>query len=222
MPTLNEDLHGNVPDKADVALLLIDVINDLEWEGGELLLEHALPMAERIADLKERAKEAGIPVVYVNDNFGQWRSDASSLLDHCLRDGVRGQPLVEKLQPEEDDYFVLKPKHSAFFSTTLDILLDYIQAKTLILTGVAGNICVLFTANDAYMRDFRIVVPPDCTASNRPEDNEHALQLIERVLKADVRPSTELDLRALHQDAASQPPPDVPQPQAQRFASSGR
>src|SRR5215211_3547955 len=103
MPAKNEDLHGNVPDKADVALLLIDVINDLEFEDGERLLEHALPMARRLAALKRRAKEAGIPAIYVNDNFGRWQSDFSKLLAHCLEDEVCGKPLVEQLQPEEDD-----------------------------------------------------------------------------------------------------------------------
>src|SRR4028119_790281 len=106
MPARNEDLHGNVPDKSDVALLLIDVINDLEWEGGDLLLAHASPMAQRIAELKQRAKALNIPVIYVNDNFGQWRSDVKALIDHCLQDDVRGKPLVELLRPDDDDYFV--------------------------------------------------------------------------------------------------------------------
>jgi nicotinamidase-related amidase len=197
MPAKNEDLHGNVPDKAEVALLLIDVINDLEFEGGEKLLEHALPMAEKIAALKSRVKAAGIPIVYVNDNFGKWQSDFNKLLSHCLERDVRGKPLAEMLRPDEDDYFVLKPKHSGFFSTTLDTLLDYLKAKTLILTGVAANICVLFTANDAYMRDFHLVIPSDCVASNTAEDNEHALKLMEQVLKADTTPSTDLDLEEL-------------------------
>src|SRR3712207_4999147 len=98
MPAKNEDLHGNVPDKSDVALLLIDVINDLEFESGEDLLRHALPMADRLAGLKKRAKAAGIPVVYVNDNFGKWQSDFKKILDHCLNDDVRGRPVVEKLR----------------------------------------------------------------------------------------------------------------------------
>jgi nicotinamidase-related amidase len=195
-PAKNEDLHGNVPDSSPVVLLLIDVINDLEWPGGELLLEHARTMAPRLARLKQRAREAGIPVVYVNDNFGRWRSDMRSLLAHCLGD-VRGKPMVEQLQPEKDDYFVLKPKHSAFYSTTLDTLLDYLGARTLILTGVAGNICILFSANDAYMRDFHLVVPRDCIASNTVEDNEHAIRLMETVLKVDTTPSKALDLEAL-------------------------
>jgi nicotinamidase-related amidase len=197
MPAKNEDLHGNVPDKAEVALLLIDVINDLEFDRGEQLLKHALPVAERIAVLKKRAKGAAIPVIYVNDNFGKWQSDFNKLLKHCLEDDVRGRPLAELLRPEDDDYFVLKPKHSGFFSTTLDTLLDYLKTRTLILTGVAANICVLFTANDAYMRDFNLLIPSDCVASNTAEDNEHALNLMSQVLKADTRPSTELDLAAL-------------------------
>lgn len=192
-PARNEDLHGNVPDTSDVALLLIDVINDLEFERGEELLKHALPMAEKIAALKHRAQSAGVPVIYVNNNFGKWQSDFSKLLKHCLEEDVRGRPVARLLKPGADDYFVLKPKHSGFFSTTLDTLLDYLQAKTLILTGLAGNICVLFTANDAYMRDFRLVIPADCIASNTAEENEHALELMKTVLKANTRPSAEID-----------------------------
>jgi len=217
MPAKNEDLHGNVPDKAEVALLLIDVINDLEFEDGEKLLKFALPMAEKIAELKKRARRAGIPVIYFNDNFGRWQSDFNKILEHCLEEGVRGRPLAELLSPEEDDYFVLKPKHSGFFSTTLDTLLDYLKAKTLILTGVAANICVLFTANDAYMRDFNLVIPSDCVASNTKEDNEHALKLMEQVLKADTTVSDKLNLDELKQ-AASVEPEAEPQPETPQFA----
>src|SRR3954447_22742805 len=148
MANKNPDLHGNAPDKADVAIVLIDVINDLEFPEGDQLLRYAVPMAERIARLKEQAGRAGVPVIYVNDNFGRWRSDFNAQVEHCMNDGVPGKAVVERLRPEEDDYFVLKPKHSGFFSTTLDILLDYLGARTVILTGIAGNICVLFTAND--------------------------------------------------------------------------
>ena len=205
-PAINEDLHGYAPDKAEAALLLIDVINDLEFEGAEALLESALPMARRIAELKKRAKQAGIPVVYVNDNFGRWQSNFNKLLEHCLEDNVRGKPLAELLRPdEEDDYFVLKPKHSGFYSTTLDTLLDYLRAKTLILTGIAANICVLFTANDAYMRDFKLVIPADCVASNTVEENRYALEQMGKVLKADIRPSAELDLEQLNLTTVAQP-----------------
>lgn len=197
MPEKNSDLHGNVPDTCPVALILIDVINDMEFNSGPRLLEQALPMAEKLKALKRRAKQLGIPAVYVNDNFGQWQSDFSRVVEHCLKDGVRGQPVVELLAPDKDDYFVLKPKHSGFFNTNLDILLKYLKAETLILTGFAGNICVLFTANDAYMRDFDLVVPADCIASANPEDNERALDLMQHHLKADTTPSDQLDLTAL-------------------------
>jgi nicotinamidase-related amidase len=201
MPAKNTDLHGNAPDTSSVALLLIDVINDLDFDAGPQLLEHAVPMARRIADLKRRAREARVPVVYVNDNFGRWQSDFHKQLEHCLADGALGRPIAELLVPDEDDYFVLKPKHSGFFSTTLDTLLDYLGARTLVLTGVAGNICILFTANDAYMRDFDLVVPADCIASNTVEENEHAIRQMRDVLKADVRPSTEVDFDALKRGA---------------------
>jgi nicotinamidase-related amidase len=194
----NEDLHGSAPDKAEVALLLIDLINDLEFESGKDLLKPALLVAERVAALKERAKRAGVPVIYVNDNFGKWQSDFKKLLVHCSEEGVCGKPVADLLQPEEDDYFVLKPKHSGFFSTTLDTLLEYLQVKTLILTGLTGDICVLFTANDAYMRDYHLIVPTDCVASSDERENERALAHMARVLKANIRPSAELNFDELN------------------------
>jgi nicotinamidase-related amidase len=221
-PAKNEDLHGNVPDKAAVALLLIDVINDLEFDSGEALLEHALPAARCLAELKRRAKEAGVPVVYVNDNFGRWQSDFKKLLKHCLEDDVRGRPVAELLKPDEDDdYFVLKPKHSGFFSTTLDILLDYLQVKTLVVTGLTGDICVLFTASDAYMRDFNLFIPEDCVASADPAENEHALEHMRRVLKADTRPSREINFAELKRRAEEATQQPKPSPQSQQFANEG-
>jgi nicotinamidase-related amidase len=155
MPTKNLDLHGSAPDKADVALLLIDVINDLDFPEADDLLRFALPMADRIAGLKRRAKAAKVPLIYVNDKFGRWQSNLQKIVEHASRPESKGRAIVERLRPEDDDYFVLKPKHSGFFSTTLDVLLDYLQVETVILAGIAANICVLFTANDAYMRDYR-------------------------------------------------------------------
>lgn len=199
MPTNNKDLHGNVPENSVVALLIIDVINDMEFDGADALVELAVPMAHRIAELKRRAKKAHIPVCYVNDNFGRWQSDFSRVVKHCLEDGVRGEPVARILEPADDDYFVLKPKHSAFYATTLDVLLSYIGARTLILTGIAGNICILFSANDAYMRDLNIFVPADCVVSNSVTDNQQALEQMHKILKADITPSTDLDLESMKQ-----------------------
>ena len=200
MPTINQDLHGNAPDKSEVALLLIDVINDLEFDEGDKLLAHAIPMAERIADLKRTARTANVPVVYVNDNFGRWQSNFNAQVEHCLHDGVRGRAIAELLKPEPEDYFVLKPKHSGFYSTTLDLLLRYLGVRTVVLTGMAGNICVLFTANDAYMRDLRLVVPSDCTASNTGKENNYALNEMARIMKADVRPSDQWTFESLQEE----------------------
>jgi nicotinamidase-related amidase len=186
------DLHGSAPDSCEAALLLIDVVNDLDFPEAPQLLRHALPMAKNLARLKQRLKKAGIPVVYVNDNFGRWRSNLQGQLEHTLDERSRGKPIVELLTPAHDDYFVLKPKHSGFFSTTLDTLLRYLGTRRVVITGVATNICVLFTANDAYMRDLEIFVPSDCCAANTKKEHDFSLAQMETVLKADVRPSTSL------------------------------
>jgi len=200
----NDDLHGNAPDESEIAIVLIDVINDLEFEEGERLFETALPAAKNIAQLKERARRAKVPIIYVNDNFGRWRSDFKKIVNHCLKDGVRGRPIAELLTPDEEDYFVLKPKHSGFFSTTLDLLLEYLGVRTLVIAGFAGNNCVLFTANDAYMRDYHLLIPADCTASNELADNENALRQMQDVLKADTRPSRDIDFNAYRQERDAQ------------------
>ena len=196
----NSDLHGSAPDSCAAALLLVDVINPLDFPEADQLEAHARPMAARLKELKARCKSVGIPVIYSNDNFGRWRSDFRAILSECEKPESRGRFLIEALRPDADDYFVLKPKHSAFYSTALDILLKYLGTRTLILGGVAGNICVLFSANEAYMRDFKVVVPSDGLASNTIEENDAAVEDIRRVLKADVRAAaswTEAELRKL-------------------------
>jgi nicotinamidase-related amidase len=180
------DLHGSAPDKCPTALLLIDVINDLDFPEADELLRTAIPMARQLRTLKDRAHRAGIPALYINDNFGRWRSDFPAIIKHCA--STHGRKVVNQLLPRTDDYFVIKPKHSGFYSTTLDLLLRRLGAKRLIVTGIAANICVLFTANDAYMRGFRLWIPGDCVASNSATENEFALQQMRKILKADIRP----------------------------------
>jgi nicotinamidase-related amidase len=197
MARASHDLHGSAPDKSGAALLLIDVINDFDFPEGDQLLELAQPVGKNIAELKKRAKAAKIPCVYVNDNFGKWQSDFKKLVARCTADDAKGKDFVKLLVPDDADYFVLKPKHSGFYSTTLDLLLTHLNAKNLILTGIAGNNCVLFTANDAYMRDFKVFVPEDCVVSNTEEENRYALKQMETVLKADTSPGSKLDLKTL-------------------------
>ena len=177
----------SVPHNAKIALLIIDMISDFEFEDGDRLLRGALPAARSIARLKKRARAAKVPVIYVNDNFGQWRSDFRQLLDRCLHDGVAGEPVARLLAPDAEDYFVLKPANSGFFATPLEALLKLMGVKTLVLTGVATDQCILFTAAEAYVRNYALVIPQDCVASVNPKDTKLALSYLKRVMKADVR-----------------------------------
>jgi nicotinamidase-related amidase len=174
------------------ALLLIDVINDMAFEDAGPLIEQADAMSLRLARFKRRAAAAGVPVIYVNDNFGQWRSDFRQTVRHCTSPKSPGRRVSMRLKPSVRDYFVLKPKHSGFFGTTLDALLEELSIRTVILAGIAGNICVLFTANDAYMRGLRIYAPSDCVVSNTAGLNEAALEQMRVVLKADIRSSEKI------------------------------
>lgn len=194
---------SGAPDRAPCVLLLIDVINDLEFVGGDKLHRRALPMARKLAGLVNRARRAHVPVIYVNDNFGRWRSDFQAIVRHCLDDGVRGRAIAELLRPRDEDYFVLKPKNSAFFSTALETLLQALEANTLILTGLAGDNCVLFTAHDAHMREYRLCVPSDCIASESPTSNAWALRHMARFLRVDTRPAARVDFRALKRQSAT-------------------
>ena len=188
---------------AGTALLLIDVINDLAFPGAGALIAEAEPMALRLADLKRRATRAGVPVIYINDNFGQWRSDFRKTVAHCTARSSPGRVVSQRMRPTARDYFVLKPKHSGFYDTTLDTLLDDLRVRRVILAGIAGNICVLFTANDAYMRGFKIFAPADCVASNTTADNQNALRQIETILKGNVASSERLVFRPPRKGAAS-------------------
>ena len=204
MTASSDDLNGNAPHEAPVVLLLIDVINDLEFDGGEQVLEHALPAARRLAALKQRARARDVPVVYANDNFGRWRSNFDTVVQHCLDDGVRGESIARLLTPCDDDYSVLKPKHSAFFATTLDLLLEHFGARTLILGGITTEMCVLFTAIDAYMRGYTLHIPRDCAIPKAQRTGDQLLAYMRRTLDADMTPSEELDLDGLIGEARAE------------------
>jgi nicotinamidase-related amidase len=182
-------LHGSAPDRAPIAMLVLDMVSDFEFPGGAAIARAALPVARRIARLAGRARRARIPVIFVNDNLGRWRSDFPGIIRHCSRTGSRGAALLEVLEPQRQDYGVLKPKHSGFFGTPLATLLEYLGAKTLLLTGTSMHQCVLFTANDAYVRDYRLWIPVDCVASQTRAQTRLASRYFREVLGADMRPS---------------------------------
>lgn len=183
--------------RAGVALLLIDVINRFDFPGSAAIVRAAERAAPNIARLATRARQARVPVIYVNDNFGQWRSDFVATIDACAALDQPGHHVTRQLRPEPDDYFVLKPQHSAFFSTPLDLLLVDLKVHTLVLTGFATNLCVAFTAHDAHMRQYRLCVPADCTASNTRAITSQTLRLLHTGLSASIATSTTLDFRQL-------------------------
>lgn len=176
------------------ALLIVDMINDLEFPGAAGLIEEIDRVAEVILELRKAADRQGAPVVYVNDNFGQWHSERSRIVEHCRRAGAAGAKVAERLAPREDDYFVIKPQLSGFYATNLPVLLPKLGASRVILTGVAADICVLFTAADAHMREYDLWVPADATAANSGKRKAWALEVMQQVLGAETRPTNELAL----------------------------
>lgn len=169
------------------ALLIVDMINPLDFPGAAALLRQAVPAARRIARLKQRMKARGMPVVYVNDNFTHWLCDFRDLVAICSQPDAPGAPLAQALAPEHDDYLVLKPKHSGFFCTPLEVLLAQLDVRHVVVTGVAGDGCVLTTAADAHMRDFTVSMPSDCCASISKARNERALRVLREAMKIDTR-----------------------------------
>jgi nicotinamidase-related amidase len=182
------------PKSSSTALLLIDVISDFDFPDGDRILRQALKIAPAVARLKSRARNAGIPTIYVNDNFGDWRSERSALFARCLRPDAKGAAFVRQVQADEEDYFVLKPMHSAFYQTPLETLLRYLGSTTLILAGLTTNSCITCTAHDANMRDLKLIVPSDCSAARTTEEHHQALVHLRNMLGANTNRSSTLKL----------------------------
>jgi nicotinamidase-related amidase len=169
-----------------LALLLIDVVNPFDFPSGPRLLRRALPAATKLRALKRRAARAGVPAIYVNDNYGNWHADFAALVETCVAPEARGRRFVELLAPAPDDYHVLKPLHSGFHSTSLDVLLGKLDVEAVAVTGLAAHICVFFTAMDAYMRGLQVIVPRDCVVSETARQERHAIDQMRDALKARV------------------------------------
>jgi nicotinamidase-related amidase len=171
------------------ALVLVDFINPLDFAHNRAFAARAVRAARRTAHLKRALKSRGVPAIYANDHFGGWTRDFSELVRVCREREGPGRPLARLLAPEPADYTVLKPRHSAFYGSPLEFLLDELGVRTLVITGIAADNCVLFTASDAYVRQYRIWVPGDCVVSMDDEDRRRSLAHMRRVLKAEVRSS---------------------------------
>lgn len=162
------------------ALLIIDMFNDFDFDSGDMLRTHTQVIVDPILKLKKHFKETDLPVIYCNDNFGQWKDSTEDIIDYVK--GTKGKQIALQIEPEDEEYFIIKPRHSTFFGTQLDILLRQLSVTKLILTGVATDICILFSANDAYMRDYDIYVPRDCVAAETLKRHESALTIINEAL----------------------------------------
>ncbi|HEY6728578.1 MAG TPA: isochorismatase family cysteine hydrolase [Polyangiaceae bacterium] len=194
--TAASDFGKSAP-RHGVAVLLVDVINDFDFPEGDALLALASEAVPRIEALVERARGSGVPVIYVNDNFGNWRSDFRATVARCSDPSRPGAALVQRLQPRAQDYFVLKPKHSGFFHTPLELLLQALETQTVVICGLAANSCVTSTAHDAHMRGFRVVVPHDTTAANTRQLGVDAVRQLELTLQALTCAAAELDFEQL-------------------------
>jgi nicotinamidase-related amidase len=192
----NPSLSGSAPDSSTTALLILDMISDFEFEDGDRICRAAASVVERISTLKRRAARADIPVIYVNDNRGRWRSDFAAHVQRSAAQGSRGQAIARRLAPDPVDYCILKPKHSAFYATVLGTLLEHLGVRRLILTGVTAQQCVLFTANDGHVRDLELLIPRDCVASESRAAAKLALRYFQEVLGVDVTVSPRIRLAA--------------------------
>jgi nicotinamidase-related amidase len=189
---MNTSVTDHRVSSTKAALLLIDVINHFEFPDGDQILRQAVRVSDNIARLKTRAAAAGIPIIYINDNFGDWRSERSALLSYCLRSDAKGAKFVQKLQPTSKDYFVLKPMHSAFYQTPLEVLLQRLKRDSLILSGLTTNSCIMCTAQDANMRNFKLYVPVDCSSARTAAEHRTAIRHLQSMVGANVKASPSL------------------------------
>ncbi|SES15177.1 Nicotinamidase-related amidase [Gracilibacillus ureilyticus] len=168
------------------AVMIIDMINDFNFAEGDMLLEHTKKIVPNIKKLREYADKNDMPVIFVNDHYETWETDYKTIAKTCLTD--KNKDIIEQGTPAKKDYFIMKPQMSGFFRTPLCSLLEELGINHIIMAGIAGNICILFTANDAHMRGYTLHVPGNCVASNTDRHNEEALKLMKAVFNASIDP----------------------------------
>ncbi len=179
-----------------IALLIIDMISTWDFIDAAKVVPGAIAIARRIGVLKQRCARAGVPVVFVNDNRGRWRSEFRALVRLSIEESETGAAIAEHLQPDDDDYSVLKPKHSAFYATPLDLLLRHLRVNRLLITGVASDQCIVMSAAEARMRDYEVIVPRDCIADLTPARSARALRHLAVVHGIATTPSKAVRLPA--------------------------
>jgi nicotinamidase-related amidase len=168
------------------AVLVLDVLSDFEFPDGAHVRRALQARGDTLRGFLARARTHLGPLIYVNDNFGEWRSDAPALIARCTAPRRAGAELVRTLIPAADDQIVLKPRHSAFFGTPLSALLAHRRVGTLVLTGVSIESCVWMTACDAHTRGFKLVIPADTVTGASTAAMRRTLQSLREVLGARV------------------------------------
>ncbi|MES4893115.1 isochorismatase family cysteine hydrolase [Streptomyces sp. NPDC096012] len=172
------------------ALIVIDMINTYDHKDADLLIPSVREVVPVVTGLLRRARESEVPVIYVNDNFGEWRSHHGELLEHALA-GPHAD-LVEPLQPDENSLFVVKARHSVFFETPLEYLLRQQGIEQVVLCGQVTEQCVLYSALDAHIRHLDVTVPEDAVAHIHEDLAQAALRMMERNMDARVCSSDDL------------------------------
>lgn len=173
------------------ALLVVDMISDYDHPDGDALRESARTVVPVISGLIERARDEGVLVIHVNDNHGMWSSCRQDLIDEARRNG--DPELIDPMLPQGDAPFVFKARHSIFFGSSLQYLLESEDVGRLVLVGQVTEQCILYSALDAYIRHFQVVVPRDAVAHIDADLADAALALMERNMRAEVCDAGALD-----------------------------
>ncbi|MEE1757481.1 cysteine hydrolase family protein [Streptomyces sp. SP18CS02] len=183
----------STPDRT--ALIVIDMINTYEHEDADALLPSVREALPVLVDLLARAREREVPVIYVNDNFGEWRSHHGEIVETALA-GPHAE-LVEPVAPDDTSLFVVKARHSAFYETPLAYLLGQLGVGHVVLCGQVTEQCVLYSALDAHIRHLDVTVPTDAVAHIHEDLAEAALEMMRRNMRARTVPAKEIDFERL-------------------------
>jgi nicotinamidase-related amidase len=173
------------------ALIVIDMLNDYEHEDADALATSVEEKLPQIVALRDAAGEReDVMLVYVNDNHDAWDSERDDLVERA-RKGKRPD-LVEPIAPVGRVSFFPKGRHSIYYQTAVDHLLKVEAVERVILVGQVTEQCILYSALDAYLRGYEVIVPPDAVAHIDEEFAHAALGMMERNMHADLVPAADV------------------------------
>lgn len=174
------------------ALILIDMINSYEHPDADVLIPSVRTVLPHIVGILDRARNKGVPVIYVNDNFGEWRSHHGEIVASAMA-GARAE-LVRPVQPDAESLFVVKARHSIFYETPLAYLLTQLDVDHVILCGQVTEQCVLYSALDAHIRHLRVTIPENAVAHIHSHLADAALLMMERNMQATITTAEAVEL----------------------------